>query len=399
MRASCVVTFVGCGVPLLAQTSWSMGAPWTDLGAVIAMAAPGDIVRLNGREFPPVVLNKGLTVLGPGRIRAASIVASTTVAVPAGQQAHFVEVDFEPFPLFGGTHSVDVTGTATFEQCTFGAGQPSNVIANGTVLLRDCALVDGTPSGGQTPCGGIAVLGGLCSLVDCTILGGDAVFSAGLPTYVVPSTPAVRVQGGALYASHCVIAGGDGYVNAVFGGPAPGSPGVVVTNGSALLTDCAVRGGSSPAPLAGATGLAGNANTQHARTTLAGGLGATTGAVSSGGVVSRQQLPGLRVSARFALGQPTWVTVDVGSAQGPLGVLVGFDPVVATHPLVLGPFLAPAAGLHTLLATVPPPFSTVGGALNVPNQPALVGLGVHVQAFQFDGVTIYASAPAVGVVN
>jgi hypothetical protein len=346
-------------------------------------------VRLNGREFPPIVLGKGLTVLGPGRIRAASLVASTTIAAPAGQKAHFVEVDFEPFPLFGGTHNVSITGAATFEQCTFGAGQPSNVLANGTVLLRGCDLVDGTPSGGQAACGGITVTGGLCSLVGCTILGGDAVFSAALPTYVVPSTP----------ASHCTIEGGAGYVNAVFGGPAAGSLGIVVTNGSALLADCDVHGGSSPAPLAGATALAGNTSTLHARTVLTGGLGATTGTVSTGAVVSRQELPGLRTSARFALGQTTYVAVDVGSAQGPLGVLVGFDPTMATHPLVLGPFLASPGGLSTLFVAVPAPFSTVSGTLNVPNQPALVGLGVYLQAFQFDGVTIFASAPTGGVVH
>ena len=32
------------------------------------MAAPGDIVRLNGMQFPPFALSKGLALIGPGTI-------------------------------------------------------------------------------------------------------------------------------------------------------------------------------------------------------------------------------------------------------------------------------------------------------------------------------------------
>src|SRR5262245_23676835 len=76
-----------------ARTVWSMGAPWTNLAAVIAQAAPGDIVRLNGLTFPPFNMTKGLTILGPGVI---SLTASppTTLSIPQAERAHVVNVDF-----------------------------------------------------------------------------------------------------------------------------------------------------------------------------------------------------------------------------------------------------------------------------------------------------------------
>src|SRR5436190_17403962 len=56
----------------VAQAVWSMGAPWPDLGAVVASAAPGDIVLLNGLTFPALSITKGLTILGPGTIEGVN---------------------------------------------------------------------------------------------------------------------------------------------------------------------------------------------------------------------------------------------------------------------------------------------------------------------------------------
>lgn len=77
-----------------------MSASQSDLGAVVAAAAPGDIVLWNVLTLPSLTIAIGLTFVGPGTIEGTAATfgahAVTAVQVPAGQQAHFVDVTFAP---------------------------------------------------------------------------------------------------------------------------------------------------------------------------------------------------------------------------------------------------------------------------------------------------------------
>ena len=124
-----------------AQTVWSMGAPWTDLAAVIASAAPGDTVLLNGMTFGTFALDKGLTIVGPGVILPMTFQSvQTTLAIPASERARIVDVDFVPFALFSVPDRVVADGTVTFERCDFGDGVPDSLTANGTIMLQRCTF-------------------------------------------------------------------------------------------------------------------------------------------------------------------------------------------------------------------------------------------------------------------
>jgi len=379
-----------------------MGAPWTDLDQVIVMAAPGDVVLLNGLQFPPFTLTKGLTLIGPGTIRPFTFFAVdqvSTLTIPSGQQAHFAAVDFAPHPaILAVTHRVVANGRVTFEDCSFGAGAPNNLIVSGTILLHHCLVHGSTINSGSVQVGGMRVQGGVCCITNSTLVGASAVFSGGYATYIVPPSPALVVQAGIVLLSTSNLFGGAGLAHPMFGAPLPGAPAVVVTNGTTSVSDCSLRGGPSPNMFAGAAALVGNANTFHGRTTLVGGGGATTGAPSLGPVQHLPQIVGMAIGQRFRLGLATPLTAIAGSSQ-PLGMFAGFDPTPTTHPAVIGPILGSLAQLVPLLLTTPSPGLQVVHTISVPNQAFLLGVGLHAQACQLDGNVVRMSAGIGGVVH
>jgi hypothetical protein len=384
-------TFFACVSIATAQTVWSMGAPWTDLAAVLVAAAPGDIVRLNGLTFPPFVLSKGLTMIGPGVIAAASGTAPlTTLSIPPGENAQLVDVDFQPFtlPVIGllGGHRVVAQGSVTFDNCTFRQGNPHNLETAGTVLLHRCTVAGDATSFAQQRVGGMVVQSGYCSLVDCTIAGGNAVFCGGCVGNYVPATVALRVNGGTVAASNTTFVGGSGGTGGVFV-PTPGVP-AVQTAGITYLADCSLTAGANPAG-APVPPLLGVATTSYARTTF-------------GSVTTPQsnvpQLVGLQMSPSLRIGQASTITAIAGSTSL-LGILAGFDGAVGTHPVVVEPVLVPVWQLVTLAEATPSAGSAVTHSLLVPNLGSLIGLVVYVQAFQLDGVQVRASAPLGGAVR
>src|SRR5262245_34426675 len=229
-----------------AQTVWSMGAPWTDLAAVITAAAPGDIVMLNGMTFPPFQLPKGLTIVGPGVIQPSIAGPLYTVfTIPPAQHAHVVDVDFLHF---GYPHSVRATGTVTFEDCSFGVGSPDSLtIINGTVLLHRCTFTPSSWASGSSPTGGMRMQGGVCWITDSTLVGGPGHFlGGGIPSYGIIGTPALLVEAGTVCVSNSTLTGGQGFVPGIFCCPVPGERALVVLGGSVSITDCTLTGGSSP---------------------------------------------------------------------------------------------------------------------------------------------------------
>lgn len=378
-----------------AQTVFDMGAPWTDLGAVFTAAAPGDIVRLNGLTFPPIALSKGLTIVGPGTIQPANFTGpvQSTLTIPAGQQARLVEVEFAPLVIAFGlgftAHSVVANGTITFDRCRFRQGHPCNLATSGSVLLHRCQVLGDPFNVWPQPVGGMQVQSGLCSLVDCTVAGGNSVFQSAWP-YSIASTPALRVNGGTVLASHTSFTGGVGANLGVFGVSA-GSSGVVVAAGSCSLADCTVAAGNSPSAIAPPS-LAASVTTFVARTTLA----AATGPASSGPVQQEPQLVGIGVDLPLQLGQTSTFTAIAGSTNL-LAMLAGFDGDAYTHPLVLDPFVGSPAQHVLLTLDLPSAGSSVPRAIVVPNASTLVGFGLYVQAFQLVATGLRASA-AVGCV-
>ena len=387
--------------PLFAQAVWSMGAPWLDLDQVIAMAAPGDVVQLNGLQFPPFTMNKGLTLIGPGTILPFTSVPTNQVtrfAAPAGELAHVVDVTFTTHPVFQAfTNGVEATGAVTFEGCSFGPSNPANLTVAGTVLLHHCTIA-GNVNGGSYAVGGMRVLGGTCAIVDCTLLGASAVFSGSYTSYIVPPSPALSVFGGTVLVSSSTLSGGAGMAHPMFGAPLPGEPAVIVTAGSLSLCDCSLAGGGSPPQLPGPVALVGNAATFHGRTTLAGGGGSTTGASSSGPVQHLPQLVGMRISAQFRLGSTTTLTATSGSSQ-PLGMVASFDPSPSAHPAVIDPIFGSLSQLVPLFQTLPANGQQIPHVVGVPNQPHLLGVALQVQAYQLDGNFVRMSAAAGGMLH
>lgn len=374
-----------------AQTTWSMGSPWTDLATVLAAAAPGDVVLLNGLTFPPIDLTKGLTILGPGTIATTLALPNvqSTLTIPPGERAHLVDVDFQPLLYLGvviAGQRVVADGDITFENCTFRAGAPSNLLTAGAVMLHRCTVTGNAATFWPQSGGGMVVHSGFCSLVDCTVDGGNSLFCGSCPNYFLPATAALRVVTGTVVASNTVFSGGSGAVGGVFGTSA--GTNAVQTSGTAYFTDCTIQAGSTPGGSAPAPMVA-NATTFFARTLL----GAATTPQSN-----LPQLVGMQLSQGLRLGQTSTITATSGGANL-LGILAGFDGAVGSHPVVIEPVLAPVSQLITLTIALPSPGSAVSRALAVPSAPALVGLAVYVQALQLDGLTVRASAPVGSVVR
>lgn len=90
----------------------------------------------------------------------------------------------------------------------------------------------------------------------------------------------------------------------------------------------------------------------------------------------------------------------MGPAQLPLFVAASLAPSAGAHPLVAQPVLGGGNGLLiqlTVLASAPGALATT--ATTVPNNPALRGVCVAWQAFQWTGSVFQASAIVAGVVN
>ena len=394
---SCLVALTLAG-SVSAQTVWQMGTgPFgTDLVATIAAAAPGDIIMLNGLTFPAFTLAKGLTLIGPGTVQPGATGPITTIAIPTGQVAHFVDTEFVPVATWV-AHRVEVTGTATFEGCRFGVGVPHDLVSAGNVLLRDCT-VEGSPSYAmQSAAGGMRVASGICSLVHCNLTGGDAVLNPLTPASSVGSTPAVTVDGGLLMLATCTVRGGHGVGASLFGVLRAGSPAVLVF-GEARITDCTLTAGDSPPPLPGLAALMGNPTTEYARSVLQGGAGQPAGGPTWGWVAAVPQLVGMDIAPGFVLGQSTTLSAVAGGSQL-LGIFVGFDATPTSHPAVIGPIVGSLAQLVPCAVVVPQPGGVVQCALFVPNVSPLLGLGVYAQAFELDGAVVRGSAMVGGAVH
>lgn len=401
MRFSRGLGLFALAASIPAQTIWSMGAPYTNLDAVLTAAAPGDIVLLNGMLFAPFTLTKGLTILGPGTIRPSASgggAVTTTIVVPAGERAHVAEVQFSSTQLSStlgvAMHMVVAQGDVTFEQCAFHQGAPFCLDAAGNVLLRGCSV---SGSGWSTSVawgtgGGMRVNGGVCHLTDCQLQGTNAWLSGQIGA--LPASPGLRVASGStVHLSQCTIVGGSGLVAIPsFAFPAP----ALIADGTVLIADSVVTGGAGLG-LPGATGIVSNVPTFLARCLVQGGSGNPAGSATTGSSQALPGLVGLSLSQGWRLGQSSTLTANMGLTQ--LCAIFGtLDSTPTVHPDVFGAIRGSLASMVPLLVTMPTS-SQVSCVFSVPPAASLLGTALFAQAFQLDGAVVRVSAAVGGVVR
>lgn len=389
---------------LPAQTTWNV-APPANLDAVFAAAAPGDLVLLAWGTYRPFTLTKGLVVIGPATIQGATGPVGpwdTDITIPAGQHAALIGLDFQPtqqpgapVPLSG--NQVTVTGSASFEDCSFGTGVPhSLVVTSGEVVLQHCTVRGGPGLGG-----GFRQAGGYCSMSGSTVEGLDA-GSFGGP-FTILAQPGATIDGGTFTASHTTFRGGNASRdNGISRAPAPALAGSGATT-RVFLADSTATGG---------TGIAGGANLPgapavtsstgqpvlHARTNLAGGMGTVPGPASTGNVAADPQIVGLAIDHGLWFGSTSTATAIAGSAAL-LAVLATLDHAVTAHPAVVEPLFGLQAQAVTVVVAVPAAGGAVPVAIVVPNTLALRGVALWLQALQWSSAAWRASAVAGGPVH
>lgn len=381
-------------LPVCAQTVWNVPL-YTDVGIVLAQAAPGDVIQL-AAQHPGFLLDKGVLVLGAPAIGTTIInfvpgglqlpgPGSITVAVPAGQRA--------------GIQNVSIAGMSTGNGFSPGSlllqsghSEIRNVSVDGRITISDGSHVlqrVGHLASASMPTY-LEMNGGTCSITNSTLFGRS---ENNLTTWLYQ--PAITQTGGQLLASRLTARGGmigDQFV--------PTVPTVVVQGGNARITDSTIFGGSRPSPLPGpgTAALVGNGNVETARTILIGGTGTTLPPPSTG-FVSNAAMVGLYCPINPTLGNPFTATVTAGNSQDWLAVVGGFDGSPNSVPNFVEPVFGDLAGLVVLGVTVPGPGASLTLTVNVPNVPSLAGVAVFLQAVQQSGPVVRASALVGGTIH
>jgi len=392
--------------PLVAQATWVVpnGA---DLAPYIAQAAPGDTLLL-GAIHPLFSLQKGLTIRpasGRTTITLLGFNFACQIQVPAGQQAHLMELDFDStsYWAWNGMNPVTAAGLVGFEDCTFRASPSSSggaavTVASGAVTFRGCSIE------GVQRSHGLIVQSGVCSLVDCTLSG-----SPGLPAGFTYHSPgyAAWVSGGVLYASHSTFTPGASALTSA-STPIGPAPGLLVFAGRAVVANCTIRGGNYPLgaavmpPYTGASAIdvRSGASASHARCTLLPGSGNPAGAPTIGNAVVDANLVGITSSGGLRLGTSWTVTATAGASGQLLGFAVWFDLApTSLVPLVPEPAWGSPASALLVNLTVPGASVAVPYTVAIPNTSALVGTFLWTQAFQLELPRLRASAVAGGMLR
>lgn len=380
-----VLVAVYLSVAAFAQTTISVpnGA---DLGPYIAAASPGDTLLL-GATHPNFTLNKGLNLFGSGTsIAPARYSPLTTLQIPAGQRACLSGLQF-PFGIDIGSMSLWgsnmlIQGDVRLENCSFSTMQGAMTVSGGNVLLRSCQLY--ADFGGDP----LLVTGGVCSVIDTTATGND-----GQQVYMMgehSASPGIRQTGGTLWIAHSTLRGGNfGYM---YGQPIlSGRPALQVSGGTTFVVDSTLTGGTdwqSGYPAILAVG-----QVRHARCNLTGGGGAPP---TSGYATAAPNLLAIRASGYMTQGSTFTIEATAGASGQILAIAASLDTTASPNPLAAQPILGGGTNLVVqTVAAAPGNGSLVLSSLAVPVNPALRGVYVTWQAFQWDTPLVQAS-PLVG---
>ncbi len=389
MNTTVPVAALALVVAVRAQTYWHVPGG-ANLTQAFAAAAPGDVMLLAPGTYQRFSLTKGLSIVGPAVIQAVpagGAGSTTTVAVPAGQHARLVGLDFAEIPSAG--HQLTVSGNVSLEDCQVGPadpGAPALGQLGGTLVMQRCLVRSGSWRGG-----GVWISDGTASLSDCVLHGAPGIV---LSTWGIDSQPALHAAGGEVVLSHVTAVGGSGAPGSFTVYSEPASPAVVAT-GAARVTLCdSSLAGGVPAGGAGAPAIASSSSVavRHARTSLSG----TGSATVTGNVVGDPRLVGMRLDQGFWRGATSTATATAGTASQPLAIVAGFDATPAAVPNVLGPVYGVAAGLFVTTLAAPAAGAPVATAIAVPNAAGLVGVTLWLQALQFDGGATWSASPVVG---
>jgi hypothetical protein len=268
-------------------------------------------------------------------------------------------------------------------------------VFSGAVLMRNCTMT------GDHGAPGLSVQGGTCSVVACTMQGSD-----GLQLYQGPDfdgAPGLSVSGGNVWLMGSQVRGG--HLGWIYGVPALNNQPALVVSGNATVhvAQSTLVGGNGDAYVPGSPAIEVISGVvRQARNTLTPGATQTTPPVPAtvGNVQAAPDLVGLAASGSLTVGGTFTLLATVGPAQLPLFVAASLAPSAVAHPLVAQPVLSGGNGLLiqlTVLAPAPGALATT--ATTVPNNPALRGVCVAWQAFQWTGSVFQASAIVAGVVN
>ncbi|MEZ6037155.1 MAG: hypothetical protein R3F29_06720 [Planctomycetota bacterium] len=273
-----------------AQTVHLVGpGGFAQIGAAIAAAAPGDIVRVAAGTYAEFVCDKGVTIVAmPGaQVDIAPSTGSANQSVtrfqlPAGHSARVRGLHFtSPLSLLSmATYVID--STVAFESCTFAANLVSDDllrVQNGAVWLRDCTLDVGQLS---WPVPALRADNSRVAAVDCTFRGNrlapDGFFGAG---------HGIDASASDLHLVGCTVSGGDTMFLSCF---YPAGDALRLANGSrAWLADSTLTGGDGNGNCGpGGTALRnlGPAAVHLTRTTLVPGGGNPNGLASVGPTVA-----------------------------------------------------------------------------------------------------------------
>lgn len=383
-------------VSVMAQTTITVpnGA---DLAPYIAAAAPGDTLLLGARH-PNFTLHKGLHLVGNGTVIEPQQASQlSTVQIPAGQRACLSDLQFPILANLGNMSfmgsEVLIHGDVRLEGCSFSTMYRAMTVSGGNVLLRNCQLY--ADFGGDP----LLVTGGVCSVIGTTATGND-----GLQVYMLGShdaSPGIRQTGGTLWIAHSTLIGGD--IGFMFGQPVlSGKPALLVSGGTAFVVDSTLTGGAGaqymgfPVPAHSAIEAVGQVG--YARCNLLGGAGSPPAPPTTGNATSVPNLLAIQATGTMNQGSTFQIQATAGASGQILAIAASLETSVSTNPLAAQPVLGGGTNLIVqTVAAAPANGSIVTSSLSVPAIPALRGIFVTWQAFQWDSPIVQAS-PLVGSV-
>jgi len=194
LAALCLVSVGTVGLP--SQTTHLVGpGGLPQIRDALAIASAGDTILVQPGTYAHFRCAIGVTIRAatPGSVTIAfqsvvespacladplcrSLLGPTEFALPAGQTAHVVGLDFAPTvdAVYASRHRVGVTsGRTTFDQCNIAAnGQAALIVNHAAVHLQGCTV--------SNLGAGYSALWALYSDVSasgCTVTGGDNVFA------------------------------------------------------------------------------------------------------------------------------------------------------------------------------------------------------------------------------
>jgi hypothetical protein len=210
-----------------AQTTHVVGpGGFASVNAALAAASPGDVVLVQPGTYPPFQAAIGVTVRASGS-GPVMLLGASSVAAPASQPMHLVDLDLVQLAVTG--------GLCTLDRCRVRPGSLGDAlfVTNARVHLQACDVGAATPAYVASGAGMLASAA-LVTAIDTTFRGRDRsppFSSAG---------PGVWLAGATLHGSGLSIQGGDGIAGVP--GAEPGV-GVHATNTTVWICDSTIRGG------------------------------------------------------------------------------------------------------------------------------------------------------------